>query len=143
LFPDEFTAKDWIDYYLWILPCLAFGYEPAEPPMLMHQQDEANITRLAWFTRQIIDPEGTAVVKKTSKESTTKTSQDLEKSNANGEQSNNHKPDGLQSASSPDTVESLSQRLAGVEGQLEQVLAGQTELRQLLMKLQKIEKFDI
>ena len=34
IFPDEVTAKDWMNYYLWITPYLAHGYEPVHPSIL-------------------------------------------------------------------------------------------------------------
>jgi len=164
-FRDEFTAKDWVDYYLWITPCVGFGYETAKPPMLMHQQDEVNMTKLAWITSQMIDGEHSErkgsrrgskngnLVESPAVASTSDSPAllDVERKEPEGEQSGNHMIDGLQrtvddihaklhsenSSPATPTLESLSRRVAGVEGQLDQILAGQIEIRQMLMKLQR------
>jgi hypothetical protein len=53
LFPDEYTAKDWLDYYLWITPSALSGYKDTPKAMLMHQEDEANLVTQVRLMTQI------------------------------------------------------------------------------------------
>jgi hypothetical protein len=165
LFADRENAEDWMEYYIWITPVVEFGQIEAPEPVLPHQQEEAHITKLAWITAH---NNNAAKADPFSSSSNGGNSLSL-RSERTDEGSPRGLPDGplvwnqksltfvrestqsldpVQRSSTQDTVESLSRRLAGVEITLIElkqsnleVLSGQDELRQLLLKLQSSNDF--
>jgi hypothetical protein len=146
IFPDEVTAKDWMNYYLWITPYLAHGYEPLHPSILKHQQDEAHFSKIARIVAS-----GKAVTKEGLGNSSAAPPAQEEngRSPLGGEATSksDFSLDGLHLSvqdmhvkmavdrvnsmyggetrnPSPRSLHSLNRRLEGVEGQLQQILEG-------------------
>ena len=56
LFPDRRTALTWLVYYFRRCPVLEFQVDEEEFPLLMHQQVQQHLTRLAWLSHQAPQP---------------------------------------------------------------------------------------